>query len=112
MVDASATGHVVGQLAAPQAINELVQVGMVRDQTEWMLDILTDPAQTGVGRSWPRPRRCRSTRPSSWSARLDAETDVDLAAVIVNRVLPELFGRGEEALFDRLRHRPGHRGAG
>ena len=29
-----ATGHVVGQLAAPEAINELVQVGLVRDQTE------------------------------------------------------------------------------
>ncbi len=27
VVDASATGHIVGQLAAPQAINELVQVG-------------------------------------------------------------------------------------
>ena len=28
---------------------------------------------------------------------------VDLAAVVVNRVLPELFGRGEEEIFDRLR---------
>ncbi len=27
VVDASATGHIVGQLAAPQAINELVKVG-------------------------------------------------------------------------------------
>ena len=33
MVDAVATGHIVGQLAAPQAISELVQVGLVRDQT-------------------------------------------------------------------------------
>ena len=37
-----------GQLAAPQSINELVQVGMVRNQTDWMLDILNDPRQTGV----------------------------------------------------------------
>ena len=35
--------------------------------------------------------------------RLDDETDVDLAAVVVNRVLPELFGRGEEEIFDALR---------
>ena len=48
VVDASASGHIVGQLAAPDAINELVQVGLVRDQTGWMLDILGDPAQTGV----------------------------------------------------------------
>ncbi len=36
-----------------------------------------------------------------------AETDVHLAAVVVNRVLPELFGRGEEEVFDRLRQPAG-----
>ena len=34
------------------------------------------------------------------------ETSVELAAVVVNRVLPELFGRGEEAVFEELRARP------
>ena len=48
VVDASASGHIVGQLAAPQAINQLVQVGLVRQQTGWMLDILDDPATTGL----------------------------------------------------------------
>ena len=38
--------------------------------------------------------------------RLRTETDVDLAAVVVNRVLPELFGRGEEEVFDRAAHQP------
>ena len=33
VVDAAASGHIVGQLASPQAINELVKVGLVRDQT-------------------------------------------------------------------------------
>ena len=47
VVDASASGHIVGQLAAPQAINQLVQVGLIRQQTDWMLDILVDPATTG-----------------------------------------------------------------
>ena len=35
--------------------------------------------------------------------RIAAETNVDVAAVVVNRVLPELFGRGEEEVFDQLR---------
>ena len=48
VVDASATGHIIGQLAAPQTINELVQVGLVRQQTGWMLDILGNPAMTGL----------------------------------------------------------------
>jgi hypothetical protein len=37
------------------------------------------------------------------AGRLEAETDVDLAAIVVNRVLPELFNEREEALFERLR---------
>jgi hypothetical protein len=34
--------------------------------------------------------------------RVAKETTVKLAAIVVNRVLPELFGRGEEAVFDGL----------
>ncbi|HEX7459148.1 MAG TPA: anion-transporting ATPase, partial [Acidimicrobiales bacterium] len=34
--------------------------------------------------------------------RVREETTVQLAAVVVNRVLPELFGRQEEAVFDAL----------
>ena len=30
VVDATSTGHIVGQLAAPQAINQLVKVGLIR----------------------------------------------------------------------------------
>jgi anion-transporting ArsA/GET3 family ATPase len=37
------------------------------------------------------------------SQRVKAETNVDLAAIVVNRVLPELFGRSEEELFEHLR---------
>src|SRR3546814_11418626 len=50
VVDASASGHIVGQQAAPDAINELVQVGIVRDKTGWLLDILGDPTQTSVAK--------------------------------------------------------------
>src|SRR6516162_11870936 len=48
VVDAPASGHIIGQLAAPQAINDLVKVGLIRSQTDWMLEILTDPTTTGV----------------------------------------------------------------
>ncbi len=36
----------------------------------------------------------------------------DLAAVVVNRVLPELFGRGEEEVFEQLREPETERVAG
>src|SRR5947208_13333331 len=48
VVDAAATGHVVAQLAAPQNMRDLVKVGRVHDQTEWMLEILGDQSRTGV----------------------------------------------------------------
>ncbi len=102
VVDAVATGHIVGQLAAPQAIQELVQVGLVRDQTGWMLDILRDPAQTGVV-IVAAPEEMPVNETLELAERLRTETVVDLAGVVANRVLPELFGRGEEAVFDALR---------
>jgi anion-transporting ArsA/GET3 family ATPase len=102
VVDAVATGHIVGQLTAPQAINELVQVGLVRGQTQWMLDILTDPTQTGVV-IVSAPEEMPVAETIELAERLDAETDVDLAAIVVNRVLPELFTEREEALFEELR---------
>jgi anion-transporting ArsA/GET3 family ATPase len=102
VVDASATGHIVGQLAAPQAINELVRVGLIRSQTDWMLDILSDPAQTGLA-IVTTPEEMPVNETMELATRVREETTVELAAVIVNRVLPELFGRGEEAVFEELR---------
>ena len=102
VVDSVASGHIIGQLTAPQGINELVQVGMVRNQTQWMLDILTDPAKTGVVIA-SAPEEMPVAETIELAGRLRAETKVDLAAVIVNRVLPELFTDREEALFEQLR---------
>lgn len=102
VVDSVASGHIVGQLAAPKGINELVSVGLVRNQTSWMLDVLEDPARTGVV-IVAAPEEMPVNETIELSTRLREETDVDLAAVVVNRVLPELFGRGEEEVFEALR---------
>ncbi|MEO6989076.1 MAG: ArsA family ATPase [Aquihabitans sp.] len=102
VVDAVASGHIVGQLTAPQGINELVQVGMIRNQTQWMLDILNDPAQTGVV-IVAAPEEMPVAETIELVERLQSETEVDVAAIVVNRVLPELFNEREEALFDKVR---------
>ncbi len=100
VVDAAASGHIIGQLRAPQAINELLSVGLVREQTGWMLDLLGDEAITGVV-VVAAPEEMPVTETLELVDEL-ATTGVDLAAVVVNRVLPELFGRAEEEVFDRL----------
>ena len=102
VVDASATGHVVGQLAAPVAINDLVKVGLVRSQTDWMIDLLTDADTTGVV-VVTAPEEMPVLETLELIERLRDETEIDVASVVVNRVLPELFGRSEEEIFDRLR---------
>ncbi|HTZ09932.1 MAG TPA: ArsA family ATPase, partial [Acidimicrobiales bacterium] len=102
VVDASATGHIVGQLAAPQAINDLVKVGLIRSQTDWLVEILSDPATTGLV-VVTTPEEMPVNETIELAGRVREETTVDLASVIVNRVLPELFGRSEEEIFERLR---------
>jgi anion-transporting ArsA/GET3 family ATPase len=101
VVDASATGHVVGQLGSPVAMAELVRVGIVRQQTEWMIDMLVDAAVTGVV-IVATPEEMPVNETLELVERLDAETGIDIAAVIANRVLPELFGRAEEATFEQI----------
>ncbi|HLI45350.1 MAG TPA: ArsA family ATPase [Acidimicrobiales bacterium] len=101
VVDASATGQVIGQLAAPIGINELVRVGIVRNQTSWMLEILRDPAVTGAVIA-TTPEEMPVTEAVDLAGRLSAETPVNLACVVANRVLPELFGNREEQVFEAL----------
>jgi anion-transporting ArsA/GET3 family ATPase len=101
VVDATASGHVMAQLAAPRVINELVHMGLVRQQTGWMLEVLSDEAQTGVV-IVTTPEEMPVNETIELAPRMEPETGVHLAGVVVNRVLPELFGRGEEEVFERL----------
>jgi anion-transporting ArsA/GET3 family ATPase len=101
VVDASSTGSVVGQLAAPTGINELIRVGVVRSQTDWILDILADADRTGAV-VVTTPEEMPVTEAIDLAGRLAKETPVHLACVVANRVLPELFGRSEEQVFNEL----------
>jgi anion-transporting ArsA/GET3 family ATPase len=101
VVDAEASGHIVSQIGAPKVIADLVQVGLVRDQTQWMLDILDDPARTGVV-VVTTPEEMPVTETIELLGRLRAETGVHASAVVANRVLPAIFNRREQAIVDRL----------
>ena len=91
-----------GQLAAPQAINDLVKVGLIRSQTDWMLEILSDPRQTGLV-AVCTPEEMPVSETLELERRVREETTVRMSAVVVNRVLPELFGQREEEIFEQLR---------
>ena len=101
VVDAEASGHIVAQIGAPRVIRDLVQVGLVRDQTEWMIDILDDPVQTGLV-IVTTPEEMPVTETLELIERVRVSTGVDIAAVLANRVFPALFSDRERAVFDTL----------
>lgn len=102
VVDAAATGQAVGQLGAPQAIEDLVQVGPIRAQTGWVSEILSDPVITALN-VVVTPEEMPVAETIELVERVRAELPVPLGSVVVNRVLPELFTHSEEAAFDALR---------
>ncbi len=102
VVDAAATGHIVGQLTAPEAINQLVRVGQVRQQTGWLADLMADPATTGLV-VVTTPEEMPVNETIDLVDRVRSETQIDVAAIVVNRVLPELFSGADEEVFEHLR---------
>jgi anion-transporting ArsA/GET3 family ATPase len=101
IADAPASGHVAGLLRAPQAINDLVGVGLIRSQTKWILDILGDPSITGavvVSTSEELP----VTESIELIDRLRTDVAVDPAAVVVNRTLPQSLTADDSAAIRRV----------
>ncbi len=101
VVDADASGHIVSQIGAPRVIRDLVQVGLVRDQTDWMLEILEDPTRTGVAVA-TTAEEMPVTETIELLGSLTEQTGVTPSAIVANRVLPVMFNRREQAVADRL----------
>ena len=102
IVDAAATGHIVAQLGAADSIRELVDVGPLRSQTQWVSDLLADPAITAVN-VVTTPEEMPVAETIELVAHIRSEVHVPLGSVVVNRVLPELFTRADEETFEALR---------
>jgi anion-transporting ArsA/GET3 family ATPase len=105
VVDAVASGHVIAQLDSPRAIRELVQVGRVREQTEWMSELLASPAITALN-IVTSAEEMPISETIDLVARARAELEVPLGAVIINRLLPEPFTYADEPVVTALRAAP------
>ncbi|MER3395353.1 MAG: anion-transporting ATPase [Acidimicrobiia bacterium] len=101
VVDGTASGHIVGQLTAHRAIRDMVQVGLIREQTEGMAAILEDHERTAVA-IVTTPEEMPVVETIELLDRLAQESRTRAAAVIVNKALPELFTSSEEQVFERL----------
>ena len=101
IVDAEATGHIISQIGAPMTIREMAQVGMVRDQTDWMLEVLHDTTITGVA-VVTTPEEMPVTESLALIDRIEEETGVAATTLIANRVLPDVFTKRQRDVADRL----------
>lgn len=105
IVDAPSSGHVVSLLTAARTIHDAVPAGPLRGQTRWMLDILDDEAQTGVV-VVTTPEELPISETAELVAQLDAENGPKVAAVVVNRLVPEPFTKTDAATFSSLKAAP------
>jgi anion-transporting ArsA/GET3 family ATPase len=100
VVDAESSGHVVSQIASPRVISSLVQFGLLRDQTRWMIDILSDARSTGVV-VVATPEESPVDESIDLVGRLRSEAQVDVAALLVNRMPAAFAAEGDrEQLAD------------
>jgi anion-transporting ArsA/GET3 family ATPase len=101
LADAPSSGHVVSQLASPKGVGDLFPIGLVRGQTDWMLEILADRDRTGI---------CLVTTAEETpieealelNDRLKEQTVVSLVGAVVNKVVPRVFSSLEWETFERL----------
>ena len=97
-VDASASGHIVSQLASPAGISELFKLGIVKEQTAWMEEILSDPRATSLVLVLT-PEETPVAESLELIERLRSETSIAVEMCVVNKVLGEPFAAGEAAIF-------------
>lgn len=105
VVDAEASGHIVSQIAAPRVLGNLVTMGMIRDQTGWMLDILEDPDVTSAI-VVTTPEELPVTESIETLRRIRTETATTVGAVIVNRMPAPVLDVDDRLVLDAIMRHP------
>lgn len=97
VVDAAPSGQILSHLRGPRTIQEIVQVGAIRNQTDWVREILEDPEQTGmVVVSLPEEMPVQETAELLTNAPKAVPTPV--LAIVANRLVPRPDDETSKAL--------------
>ncbi|HVE91195.1 MAG TPA: ArsA-related P-loop ATPase [Actinomycetota bacterium] len=87
VVDAAASGQVLSHLRGPRTLQELVGAGIIRNQTDWVRELIEDPIRTGmVVVALAEEMPVAETRELVEEAPRQVATPV--LAVVANRVVP------------------------
>ncbi|MDQ3870462.1 MAG: AAA family ATPase [Chloroflexota bacterium] len=94
VVDAPATGHGIALLRAPRTFADIARVGPLHSQTSTIHSSVTDPSFTAVV-AVAVAEEIPVNETIDLERRLREQVGMDLAAVLVNGVLPERFSAAE-----------------
>lgn len=86
VVDAAPSGQVISHLRGPKTIQEIVDVGLIRNQTAWVRDLLEDPSTTGVV-VVSLPEEMPVTETAELLTHLPKEVRTPVLGIIANRVI-------------------------
>ena len=105
VVDAAASGHLLGELAAPTNVAEIAPIGRLARETGWINALLGDPETTGVI-NVTLAEEMPVSETLDFVGRLRDETPAPLAAVVVNRTRPQLYARTPRIQLEELLESP------
>ena len=92
VVDAASSGHLLGELAAPENVAAIAPVGRLARETGWMVALLSDPDVTSVI-NVTLAEEVPVSETLEFIEKLADTTPAHLGAVVVNRARPQLYAR-------------------
>ncbi len=105
VLDAPATGHVLGLLASPRTFASIARVGPVAEQADQLAGLLSDPQRTGYV-AVTQATEMAVTETLELDALLQAEVSASLSRVIVNATIHRRFTGEELRRIEGLRSAP------
>lgn len=103
VVDGPATGHALGMLGSPQTFGAIARVGPIAGQTRHVEELLKDPARTAYV-AVALATEMAVTEALELQEGLERQLERELAAVIVNGLLPRRFSPAEMRQIATLEH--------
>ena len=101
IVDAPAAGHMLTFLAAPMGLANMVSVGPVRRQSDWLVEMLRDPKRTRVHLVTLAEEMPVSETVETFTA-LQDRIGIDAGTVFANGIYSELLTPPEEKELDAM----------
>lgn len=98
VVDAPAAGHMLTFLQAPMGLSDAVRVGPIKRQSEWLIDMLTDPERSRV-HLVTLAEEMPVSETLETSQALEGRLGLAMGPIFANAVYSELLSEEEKKLL-------------